>query len=56
MVSVAWRIAAEGLSDPNLRARQLMLLFDGAFSSMLVHRDPAYAEAAGLAAAAVVRK
>jgi len=52
----ARRITAEGLSDPDLRARQLMLLFDGAFSSMLVHRDPAYAEAAGLAAAAVVRK
>ena len=52
----ARRIAAEGLSDPDLRARQLMLLFDGAFSSMLLHRDPAYAEAAGLAAAAVVRK
>ncbi len=52
----ARRIAAEGLSDPDLRARQIMLLFDGAFSSMLVHRDPAYAEAASLAAAAVVRK
>jgi AcrR family transcriptional regulator len=52
----ARRIAAEGLSEPDLRARQIMLLFDGAFSSMLVHRDPAYAEAAGLAAAALVRK
>lgn len=50
------RIAAEGLSDPGLRARQVMLLFDGAFSSMLVHRDPAYAEAAGVAAAAIVKK
>lgn len=50
----ARRIAAEGLSDPELRARQIMLLFDGAFSSMLVHRDPAYAEAAGRAAAAIV--
>lgn len=52
----ARRLAAEGLSDPELRARQIMLLFDGAFSSMLVHRDPTYAEAAGLAAAEVVRK
>jgi AcrR family transcriptional regulator len=51
----AHRFAAEGLSEPGLRARQIMLLFDGAFSSMLVHRDPAYADAAGLAAAAVVR-
>lgn len=50
------RIAADGLSDAATRARQIMLLFDGAFSSMLVHRDPAYAEAAGQAAAALVRK
>ena len=33
-----------------MRARQVMLLFDGAFSAMLVHRDPSYAEAAGQAA------
>ncbi len=50
------RIAADGLSDAATRARQIMLLFDGAFSSMMVHRDPAYAEAAGQAAAALVRK
>lgn len=50
------RIEAAGLSKPDLRARQIVLLFDGAFSSMLVHRDPAYAEAAGEAAAALVKK
>lgn len=48
------RIAAAGLSDPAFRARQLILLFDGAFSSMQMHRDPSYAEAAGAAAAALV--
>lgn len=47
-------IKAEGLSEPALRARQIMLLFDGAWSAMLVHRDPSYARAAGRAAAAVV--
>lgn len=49
-------IAAAGLSDPEARARQIMLLFDGAFSSMQVHRDAGYAEAAGVAAVALVRK
>jgi AcrR family transcriptional regulator len=48
-------IAAEGLSEPALRARQIMLLFDGAWSAILVHRDTAYAQAAGTAAAALVR-
>jgi len=50
------RIAAAGLSDPAARARQIMLLFDGAFSSMQVHHDASYAEAAGTAAVALVRK
>ena len=38
-----------------MRARQVMLLFDGAFSAMLTHRDPSYAEAAGQAAMELVR-
>ena len=41
---------AEGLPQAEERARQVMVLFDGALSAMLVHRDPAYAEAAGRAA------
>lgn len=49
------RFAAAGLDDAALRARQVMLLFDGAFSAMLVHRDPSYAEAAGQAAMMLVR-
>lgn len=51
----AERFAAAGLDDAALRARQVMLLFDGAFSAMLVHRDPSYAEAAGQAAMLLVR-
>jgi AcrR family transcriptional regulator len=48
-------IAAEGLSDPSMRARQIMLLFDGAWSAIQLHRDVAYARAAGTAAAALLR-
>ena len=51
----AERFAAAGLDDAAMRARQVMLLFDGAFSAMLVHRDPAYAEAAGQAAMLLAR-
>ena len=55
----AWlesRIATTGLSDPALRARQVMILLDGAAAQVLIHRDPAYALAAGQAAAALVMK
>lgn len=50
----AARFAAAGLDKTGMRARQVMLLFDGAFSAMLVHRDAAYAEAAGQAAMMLV--
>jgi len=36
-------------------ARQIVLLMDGAFSTMLVHRDPSYSEAAAEAAESLVR-
>jgi AcrR family transcriptional regulator len=55
----AWlegRIAAAGLSEPALRARQVMIILDGAAAQVLIHRDPAYALAAGQAAAALVTK
>ena len=55
----AWlegRIATKGLSEPALRARQVMILLDGAAAQVLIHRDPAYALAAGQAAAALVTK
>jgi AcrR family transcriptional regulator len=42
-----------GVAAPEELARQVVLLMDGAFSVMLVHRDPAYVEAAGRAAAAL---
>lgn len=44
----------EALADPEELARQVVLLMDGAFSTVLVHRDPAYVEAAGRAARALV--
>ncbi|MDJ1159917.1 TetR/AcrR family transcriptional regulator [Chelatococcus sp. SYSU_G07232] len=49
-------IEAEGLPDASLLARQIVLLMDGAFSLVLVHRDPTYIEAAGRAAAALVAR
>jgi AcrR family transcriptional regulator len=49
-------IAAEGLDDAALRARQVVILLDGAVAQMLIHRDPAYALAAGQVAAALVTK
>ena len=46
---------AEGVEGPGELARQIVILMDGAFSAMLVHRDPSYIEAAGRAAAGLVR-
>ena len=48
-----WTDSAPAVQQAVL-ARQVVLLMDGAFSTMLVHRDPAYIEAAGAAAAALV--
>lgn len=53
---LADRIDAEGLDDAALRARQLMVLLDGAVAQMLIHRDASYARAAGQAAAALLTK
>jgi len=36
-------------------AREIVLLIDGSFSIMLVHRNPDYIEAAGRAAATLAR-
>ena len=47
-------IAAEGRDDAPALARQIVILLDGAVSVALVHRDPAYVEAAGRVAAALV--
>lgn len=43
-----------GLSDPEKLARGVVLLMEGAFSTMLIHRDPGYAEAAADTAKALV--
>lgn len=37
-------------------ARQIILLLDGAFAVVLLHRDPAYFSAAGEAATTLIRK
>ncbi|MFC5423872.1 TetR/AcrR family transcriptional regulator [Bosea eneae] len=50
---LAGACAEHGAAAPEELARQVVLLMDGAFSVMLVHRDPAYVEAAGRAAAAL---
>lgn len=52
---LAKRFAAEDHAQAESLARQVALLMDGAFSAMLVHRDPAYAETAGLAARALIQ-
>jgi AcrR family transcriptional regulator len=49
----AWlqmEFATAKLSDAALLARQIALLLDGSFATVLLHRDAAYMEAAGLAA------
>lgn len=43
------------LAEPDALARHIVLLLDGAFSTILVHRDADYAEAAGNAARVLVR-
>ncbi len=43
-----------GAAQPAALARQLVLLMEGVFSTLLFHRDPAYAEAAGEAARGLV--
>lgn len=45
---------AEGIGDPSLLARQIMLLLDGSFAVVLLHRDPSYMETAGEAAFSLI--
>lgn len=51
---MAEEFEAAGLECAPDLARHIVLLLDGAFSTILVHRDPAYADAAGEAARALV--
>jgi hypothetical protein len=46
---------AENGTDARQLARQVILLLDGAFAVVLLHRDPSYMETAGEAAARLVR-
>ena len=41
---------AEGIDDARRLARQILLLLDGSFAVVLLHRDPSYMETAGEAA------
>ncbi|MEQ8656830.1 MAG: TetR/AcrR family transcriptional regulator [Hyphomicrobiales bacterium] len=43
-----------GVADPQEIARYVVVLMDGAFSTVLVHHDPDYIESAGRAAGAMV--
>lgn len=48
-------LAREGASNAKAAARSIVVLLDGAASVMLVHRDPAYVEAAGAVAATLIK-
>lgn len=53
----AWLVSvfeADGVRDAEALGRKIMLLLDGAFAVVLMHRDPSYMETAGEAAAALV--
>lgn len=45
----------EGLAEAARLARQILLLLDGSFAVVLLHRDPSYMETAGVAAATLVK-
>jgi len=45
---------AEGIAQASLLARQILLLLDGCFAVVLLHRDPSYMESAGQAAHALI--
>lgn len=48
------KIKKAGVLDAAALARHIILLLDGAFSTVLIHRDPQYIEAAGSAARSLV--
>jgi AcrR family transcriptional regulator len=45
---------AEGIDDALPLARQILLLLDGSFAVVLLHRDPSYMETAGRAASSLI--
>lgn len=52
---LAGELSSHDVHEPKMLAREIVLLMDGAFSSMLIHHDPDYITAAGHAAATLVR-
>lgn len=48
-------LEADGIEDAVVLARQIMILFDGAVTQILIHRDTSYAQAAGAAALTLLR-
>ncbi|MBP1883418.1 TetR/AcrR family transcriptional regulator [Sinorhizobium mexicanum] len=44
----------EGIDGADMLARQVLLLLDGSFAVVLLHRDPSYMETAGMAAASLI--
>ena len=51
---LAEALGREGVSNASVHARSIVVLLDGAAAVMLIHRDPAYVEAAGAVAASLV--
>jgi AcrR family transcriptional regulator len=49
-------LARQGIDKAKTVARSIVVLLDGAAAVMLVHRDPAYVEAAGAVAASLVSR
>jgi AcrR family transcriptional regulator len=45
---------AAGIADASRLARQILLLLDGSFAVVLLHRDPSYMETAGQAAYSLI--
>ncbi|MCA1404609.1 TetR/AcrR family transcriptional regulator [Ensifer sp. IC3342] len=48
------RLETEGIDGADVLARQVLLLLDGSFAVVLLHRDPSYMETAGMAAASLI--
>ena len=52
---MAEQLTADGIGEALSLARQIMLLLDGSFSVVMLHRDPSYMTAAGEAARTLIR-
>ena len=52
---LAGELSDRSVEEPQALAREIVLLIDGSFSIMLIHRNPDYIEAAGRAAARLVQ-